>query len=426
MPTYNQPPVVILAAGANSRFFPLNTNQHKAATELLGKTLIARLLENLANFNYKQVLVIISPRDHQGELATHINNLAKQLNINLNYTIQPEPTGAGNGLLLAKDSLPEQFFLINPTTVENVGELLNKLTHTAEESKTLEAVVASTTQEPWLYGILTTNKQMATSIVEKPQPGSQPSNTKIEGMYLLSQRYLDLLSNEQPSEYSLEVALNKLMQDHPIPVVMSSHEIKSLKFAWHLFDMQQALFSQLKSYVDASAVIHPTAIIDESAGAVHIAAGAKISPYSRIVGPCYIGENTLVGDFALIRQSNMEKNSVAGAYSELVRSILLPGSTFHSGYIADSIIGANTQIGAGMVVANKRHNRQNIRTKIKNEMIDTGRDTLGTIIGANARISIACRITPGVLIGADTLIYPGLTIMKNINHQQVITADERL
>lgn len=420
-----KPPVVLLAAGANSRFFPLNTKVHKSGISLLGHTIIERLVADLSAHGYKKIITVASPRDRVGSFAELVTQACMAHQVNLAWVEQSEPLGSGDAIMLASEYVDQQFAVINPTML-NAGEYLDLLLAKSQETNSPDVLLACETNEPWLYGILTMDKDKAIGIVEKPDPGTEASKTKVEGVYLLSQRYLKELKAAPKSEYNLEFALNKLMSEHGLPVVHINQHIPSLKYSWHIFDFLKFLLKDVKSYRSPSAHISTTAVLDESEGPIYIADGATIGHATRIVGPCYIGRGAYVGDFSLVRASSLEAGAVAGAFSELVRSVLMEQSTFHQGYIADSIIGPDVKIGAGFISANKRLDRAHVNTYIKGHRVDTRLSSFGTIIGQGASLGIACRTTPGVLIGAETVIHPSVTLMKNIDHHRVVTNDERL
>jgi len=127
-----------------------------------------------------------------------------------------------------------------------------------------------------------------------------------------------------------------------------------------------------------------------------------------------------VGDYSFVRGSSLEEGVVVGANTEVVRSILFENSSIHYGYIADSILGQKTTIGAGIITANKRFDRKNIRVKINGNTIESGLKSLGIITGHNTTIGIRVNSMPGILIGKDTTIYPGATINKNIDEDETL------
>jgi bifunctional UDP-N-acetylglucosamine pyrophosphorylase/glucosamine-1-phosphate N-acetyltransferase len=187
---------------------------------------------------------------------------------------------------------------------------------------------------------------------------------------------------------------------------------------WNLLSLNHQLLKKINSYRDPSAEVDDTAIIDESRGAVHIGANATVHAFARIVGPCYIGRDTLVGDYSHVRNSSLEAGATVGAYSEVVRSILLPKSSIHQSYLADSILGFKSQVGAGLITANKRFDRQPVSTKIKGKMVESDVTAFGTVLGHHSKLGIGVRTMPGVLIGSQSLVYPSSTLYHNVDHQE--------
>jgi UDP-N-acetylglucosamine diphosphorylase / glucose-1-phosphate thymidylyltransferase / UDP-N-acetylgalactosamine diphosphorylase / glucosamine-1-phosphate N-acetyltransferase / galactosamine-1-phosphate N-acetyltransferase len=410
----SKPKVIILAGGSNSRFFPLNTKVHKGALKLLGKPLISRTLENLVQSGFKDIIIVQSARDAE---SGSLQQIVDQTNFDLDIELvtQHEAKGMGNALLTVQDKLQDQFAVIFPD-LYNAGDLISEMINLGGDG----SVCASETKEPWLYGILELNGDKAISIEEKPEKGAEKSNIKTLGCYLLNQKFISILKELPEAEYNFEEALNKTMQESDIKALILQEAIRSLKFPWHLFKLQSILFKNLKSFTASSAKVSQTAIIDDSKGPVVIEDGARIGDFAKITGPCYIGKKCLVGDYSFIRGSNLEEDSVVGAKTEVVRSIIMNNSTLHFGYLADSIIGPNNQIGAGIITANKRLDRANIATIVKGVKTDTNINALGIITGYGAKLGIRTSTMPGVIIGAEAQIYPGQVVSKNVDHNSTL------
>ncbi len=166
------------------------------------------------------------------------------------------------------------------------GELLDQLLVNKEEI----VLCGLSTTQLHLYGILELNQEgRAISLIEKPQSTQPHSNLKIEAAYLLNDQYLNLLATTLLAEYCFETALNTLMSQKSLKVVMLNQKLPSLQMAWHLFDYQRFLFEQLTSYQSPDANIANTAVLDDSSGLIYIEAKATIGHAVRIVGPAFIG-----------------------------------------------------------------------------------------------------------------------------------------
>lgn len=408
------PTIVVLAAGENSRFFPLNTFTHKGALTLMGKPLVVRTLENLEQAGCSRVVMVISPKDADGKGLSRF--LAEyEFKMEIVYVVQSEALGMGDALLQAKRFLHDPFGVIFPYMLDAGDVMLRML----EEASDGGAIAVSYTKEPWLYGVATLEEKRIIGIVEKPSKGKEPSNLRVRGMYYLSPTYLPYLERT-PGEYNFESALDTFFQDHQVNAVELSASLPSLKYPWHLFDFQHHLFSSLPQYVSPYATVAKTALLDSSSGPIYIENGASIGHCTKIVGPAFIGKDVQIGDFSLVRSSSFEEGSSVGVYSDVTRSIVLEQAKMHNGFLGDSIVGRDVRIGAGLITSNKRIDRQNVQVNVKNQKIDRGHNALGTVIGDDTKIGIRVNIMPGKFIGARSLIYPSQTIWSHVPHDSIV------
>jgi NDP-sugar pyrophosphorylase family protein len=410
-----KPSVVIIAGGASSRFFPFNFGTFKGAISLMGKPLIVRALENLQKQDYQKVVIVVSPQNFQGQGLSGIIDKAN-LKLDITFVLQPEAKGMGDALLQAREHLPERFVVTSGYHL-NLGEQADQLLEREEAN----VVSSAPTNEPWDYGILTLKDNKPVGIIEKPAKGKEPSNQKIQTLYVLNQDFINILAKLPISEYNFEKALDVLMKDQAVGLVELDQGLPTLKYAWHLFGFQQTLFSQMKSHTSAEADVAKTAIIDDSQGPVVIEAGAQVGDFVKIIGPCFIGEKALVGDYSFIRGGcSIETGASIGSNTEVVRSIILSHSTIHFGYLADSIIGNHVKIGAGLITANKRLDRSRINITVKGHKISTSREAFGVMIGDEANLGIRVSTMPGVCIGSQAVVHPDVTIYRNLDHQQTL------
>lgn len=405
---------IIIAGGSNSRFFPLEGELNKGGFSLLGQPLITKTLENLKQNGVNKVICVVSPQNSdQKGLSKSITESNPGLEIT--FVTQERPTGMGDAVLLAASHLQtNQFLLLSPYHT-TAGDVMRGLLATNQPS----AVCTITTEVPWRYGVISIQDNLATSITEKPSKGTEPSNQRVQSIYLLDQKFIEMLEKTPKEQYSLETALNSYMKSHPVGIFPLDHELPSLKYAWQLFDFLPDLFSQASTKISKDAKIAKTAELDDTNGPIIIESGAQISHAAHIVGPCYIGKNSFIGDFSLVRGSNINENCTLGAYTEVVRSIILENSSVHQSYLADSIIGSNNKIGAGLITANKRHDRAQVKTLVKNKITRTFRNNLGVATGRNVKLGIRVSTMPGVLIGKNQVVMPSTTIYKNLNHKEI-------
>lgn len=135
-------------------------------------------------------------------------------------------------------------------------------------------------------------------------------------------------------------------------------------------------------------------------GDVVIGENVLVRSGSYIEGPVIIGDNSIVGPNCYLRSgTNLGRNTYAGNAVEIKNSIILDGTHVgHLSYVGDSIIGEKCNFGAGTLIANLKFDNSNVRMRINDEKIDTGRRKLGVIMADRTKTSINLSIMPGTYI----------------------------
>ena len=404
---------IILAAGASSRFWPIN-GQHKSIVKIMGKPLILSLIEEIKKKGITEVIVIQGPKKEAEESLKNY-----RVNLPIKYIIQPAPLGTGDAILKAEKIVKDQFFVLNAERVD-AGEHIEPILEKFKKDKKINRLIllGGKTLTPWLYGILKIKGDKVITLVEKPKPGKEPSNLKIVGTYFFPKEFLSYLKKVPSEMYSLENALDLYAKEKEVKVVDIKKETFALKYPWHLFAIRDYMFDNfLKNKISKTAKIAKSAEIE---GKVYIGENVKIFEGAIIKGPCYIGDNCIIGNNSLIRDySNLEEGVVVGASVEITRSIFQDNCVTHSGYFGDSIFNKECKVGAGTVTANIRLDRGKINSVVRGEEINTGLDKFGVVVGKNTKIGIHCSIMPGVFIGSNCEIGPHSIVLNNIENDTV-------
>jgi bifunctional N-acetylglucosamine-1-phosphate-uridyltransferase/glucosamine-1-phosphate-acetyltransferase GlmU-like protein len=97
-----------------------------------------------------------------------------------------------------------------------------------------------------------------------------------------------------------------------------------------------------------------------------------------------------------------------GNSSEFKNSIIFDEAEVpHFNYVGDSIVGYKGHLAAGVILSNVRLDRAEITVTHKGGIIPTGLRKFGAIIGDRAEIGCNSVLSPGSIIGRNTLMYPG-------------------
>jgi UDP-N-acetylglucosamine diphosphorylase / glucose-1-phosphate thymidylyltransferase / UDP-N-acetylgalactosamine diphosphorylase / glucosamine-1-phosphate N-acetyltransferase / galactosamine-1-phosphate N-acetyltransferase len=134
--------------------------------------------------------------------------------------------------------------------------------------------------------------------------------------------------------------------------------------------------------------------------AVH--ASATVEGGAVIKGPAILGPRSFVAAGAYLRGGVfLGEDCIVGPACEVKTTIMFRGSKIaHLSFVGDSIIGTGVNIEAGAIVANYRNEMDDKRIRImwRENIIDTGVEKFGALIGDHARIGANAVVAPGALI----------------------------
>lgn len=395
---------LLLLAGQSKRFWPLT---EKPFFPLVGRPLIAHIVERLNKGGCTDI-VFIGSKNNLADVTTLYPDAA---------TVEQENLDLGmRGAMLS--SLPhcgtEDILIVSANDVIEPTAYHQTIEAGRQEGRQ-GAILAQTVDRYFPGGYLSVENNRITGIIEKPGEGNEPSNlVNIVCHYHSDASVLlgALKDVDETRDDGYEQALSKLFAWHSYGPVAYSGMWQAVKFPWHLLKLLPILLAEItEKYIDPSAVIHPTAVIE---GNVIIAEGVRVLPHASIIGPAYIGPHSIIGNNALVRGSSIGDHCVVGYNTEVKGSLLHSHVWTHSTYIGDSAIGSNVSFGAGTVTGNLRLDEEEILSEVGEIKLGTGLTKFGTIIGDNCRIGIRVAINPGVKIGDGTFVSSGALIEQDI------------
>lgn len=235
---------VIPAAGLGTRFLPATKAMPKEMLPVVDKPAIQYVVEEAVAAGLTDVLMITGRNknalenhfDRMTELEATLeekgdldrlekvefsNDLA-----DMHYVRQGDPRGLGHAVLRAHMHVGREPFavLLGDDLIDERDVLLSRMI--SEQSARNASVIALLEIDPasaHLYGIATVEPTddadivRITGLVEKPEPGSAPSNYAIIGRYVLRPEIFDILRHTQPGkggEIQLTDALQEMARDN--------------------------------------------------------------------------------------------------------------------------------------------------------------------------------------------------------------------
>ena len=234
---------VIPAAGLGTRILPATKAMPKEMLPVVDKPAIQYVVEEAVGAGLTDVLMITGRNktalenhfDRVGELEATLEakgdteKLAKVAYstdlADMHYVRQGDPLGLGHAVLRASMHVGRQAFavLLGDDIIDPRDPLLDRMIDVHEIRNT--SVIALLEVDPaqaHLYGVATVEATddpdvvRVTDLIEKPAPGTAPSNYAVIGRYVLKPEIFDILEHTAPGkggEIQLTDALLELASD---------------------------------------------------------------------------------------------------------------------------------------------------------------------------------------------------------------------
>lgn len=408
--------VILLAAGQSTRLKPISD---KILLTFCGKTLLEHQIERISNCGFNDFIIVGNKYNLQ-----KIEDICKKIKGNFKFAEQKDLNQGMAGCVLAAKELIEsnEDILIvssNDLLEENAYHLIQKA---IEHHPQASLLIGKRVNEYFPGGYLKVDDQnRIQNIIEKPKPGSEPSdliNLVVHYHYNAQLFFRELETTASENDDLYEVAIdNQIKKGVEYYCVPYNGFWQAIKYPWHILDLQKYFLENLHSHIDSTVKLGKNVIIK---GHVYLGKNVRIFENTVINGPVYLGDNCIIANNCLIRDSIIGEGSVIGFSTEVARSYLHKKVWTHSNYIGDSVIDENVSFGAGSVTGNLRFDEKDICVKIKEEKINCGKNKLGSIIGKNVRFGVNTSLMPGVKIGENSLIGAGLNINQNIEKKSYV------
>lgn len=161
-------------------------------------------------------------------------------------------------------------------------------------------------------------------------------------------------------------------------------------------------------FLEEGAVVE-AAIINTNAGPVYIGKDAEIMEGSVIRGPFSLGEHSVLKlSTKIYGPTTIGPHSKAGG--EISNSVMIGYSNKgHDGFLGNSVIGEWCNLGADTNNSNLKNNYANVKlyNYKKEQMIDTGLQFCGLIMGDHSKCGINTMFNTGTVVGVGANIFGG-------------------
>jgi len=142
--------------------------------------------------------------------------------------------------------------------------------------------------------------------------------------------------------------------------------------------------------------------------------GAFVAAFTRLEGPCYIGQGSHV------LGAKIRAGTTIGPYCRIggeVEASIVHGfaNKYHDGFLGHSYVGEWVNIGAGAHTSDLRHDYGEVIVTVAGLRVPTGCTKVGSFIGDHAKIGLGCLLNTGTNLGVFTSILPaGKLLPKSV------------
>ncbi len=316
---------MILAAGKGTRVRPLTYDLPKPMIPVLGKPVMAYLIEHLRKHGVTEIMVNVS---HLHEKIEEYFGEGEQFGVQIGYSFEgytkedgevvAVPIGSAGGM----KKIQEFGGFFDDTTIVLCGDALIDLDLKAAllEHRRKGAMASVITKEvPWdkvsSYGVVVTDKNgRITQFQEKPKQEDALSNFISTGIYIFEPEVIDLIPSGV--EFDIGSQLFPLLAEKGMPFYAQGRpfnwlDIGSVSDYWEV--LQNVLTGEV-NHMDVPGIqIEPglwtglNTSIDWRGttikGPVYIGSGVKIEAGTTIIGPTWIGHGSHICEGAEVVRS---------------------------------------------------------------------------------------------------------------------------
>lgn len=442
---------LILAAGKGTR---MQSNIPKVIHKVCGVPMVEKIVDICNNIGAQENILILG---HQKEEIIKILPTVE-------YVVQEEQLGTGHAVKQAQKKLANYtgtVMVLCGDTPLLKEETLKKMYEEHKKSDAVITILTSIYENPFGYGRIVKDGDKVVAIIEEKEATDEIKKIKEvnAGVYCFeAKELLDALekidnNNEKGEFYLTDVISINVSEGKKVRTFMleDNNEILGINSKVELelanrimqnrintkhMENGVILIDKNNTYIQENVeigrdtVIYPGVLLQ---GDTKIGENCEILGNTRIIDSSIdnnvriessviemskVEEGVTIGPFAHLRpQSYLEKNVHIGNFVEVKKSVLKEGvKAGHLTYLGDSVVGENTNIGAGTITCNY-----------------DGKNKFKTTIGKNAFIGSDTMLVAPVIIGDGATVGAGSVITKDVpenslgvsRNKQVIKFDWR-
>jgi mannose-1-phosphate guanylyltransferase len=346
---------VVLVGGEGTRLRPLTLERPKPVLPLLGRPLLAYVLERLAEAGVTRVIFGC------GYLPDPIQACFgdRALGLALEYVVEPRPMGTAGGIRhAARGRVSGTFLALNGDVLADAP--LGELVAAHRERGALATIALTPVADPSRYGLVRTDAGgRVTGFVEKPEPEQIDTNLINAGAYVLEPGVLDGIEDGHPVSIERETfpalvgaGLFALAQDGyfsdvgtPESYIAAHHDLLAGRIRSGLPGLRVA-----ERWIEDGATVSPDAVTEVPC---QIDAGATVAAGARIGGGSSVAAGAEIEERAQLNGAVVQERAQVGEGAVVDAAVVGPRARIGAGaHIGDgAVVGPGVSIPEGAQVA---------------------------------------------------------------------------
>lgn len=329
---------MILAAGVGSRLDPLTRNVPKPMVPVVNQPVMEHIVRLLVKHGFNEICCNTHYLADQIEAYFHDGN---SLGASMRFNREAELMGTAGGVKRVADTL--DFFNTSETFLVVGGDDLTGIDLTAmlkfhKSKKALATIALTNVDDPSQFGVVVLESGGQISrFVEKPKPGTAPSNMVNMGVYLFEPQILDLIPSGKFHDFGKDVFPFLLEQKEPF-------------FGYSTHDYWRDV-GNLREYREChddffNGVTTLDVNVPQVEEGLWIGEDCAIDPSAEIIRPCIIGPRCTIGPGARVGdKSVLGEGCDIGPGAVISNSILWARSQVEPDtHLYRSIVGFDCQV----------------------------------------------------------------------------------
>ena len=324
---------IILHGGHGTRLRPLTHTGPKQLLPIANKPMSQFCIEAISETGITDIAIIIGGIG-ANKVQEYYGN-GEKFGVNITYIKQDEPKGIAHAIMLCKEFVNNEKFLV--FLGDNIiQKSIKNFVENFKNSDYDATVLLCKVDNPSSFGIADIKDGKITKITEKPK---EPiSNLAVTGIYLLDPVIFEIIDNLKPSwrsELEITDALDNLLRKN------NNISYEKITDYWKDTGTPQDILHANGEIISK----HPDFVRRHDSNKVIIGKNCKIGTDVKIEGPVIIGDNCEIIANSSIGPNVSVGNSSIISVTSLENSIIMDNCKVNSFVkIKDSIIASKSEI----------------------------------------------------------------------------------